>query len=374
MAKDYYGILGVAKGTSQAQIKEAYRKLVLKYHPDVNKSDEAKTKMQEINEAYAVLGNEEKRKQYDTYGPDMFNRQYSQEDIFRGVNFEDIFRDIGFNVNFGGFGSEDLFGSFFGGQAQKRNVGQSILYRMDLSLDEIARGTKKKITIKHLKACSRCSGSGGEPGSKPAKCPKCKGVGYVSKQQRSMFGSINTVTTCEACGGAGTYYDKQCRTCSGKGGIVASENVEVSIPAGVTDGMRLRLEGMGDFGKDGNGDLYIEIRELKHHLFKRNGDNILAEVSVPYYTAILGGGITVPTLLHGTKEIEIEGGTQAGKRIFLRDEGIKRFNGSAIGDEIISINISIPKDLSKDEKDLIEKLKELGEEHKGTSKKKFGFF
>jgi molecular chaperone DnaJ len=374
MAKDYYSILGVPKNASQAQIKEAYRKLVLKNHPDINKNDEAKTKMQEINEAYAVLGNEEKRKQYDTYGPEMFNRQFSQEDIFRGMNFEDIIRDMGLNINFGGFGSEDLFGSFFGGPRQNRDVGQSILYRMDLTLEEIARGTKKKITIKHLKRCSRCSGAGGEPGSKPVKCPRCKGTGYISRQQRSMFGSINTVTPCEDCGGAGKYYDKVCKVCSGKGGVLASENVEVSIPSGVTHGMRLRLEGMGDFGKDGNGDLYIEIRELGHRIFKRSGDTVMVDVKVPFYIAALGGGVSVPTLLHGNKEIEIEKGTQQGKKIFLKDEGIKRFNGSAIGEEIAVVNIEIPKELTKEERELMEKLKELGEQHKDGSKKRFGLF
>ena len=374
MAKDYYSILGVPKNASQAQIKDAYRKLVLKNHPDINKSNEAKTKMQEINEAYAVLGNEEKRKQYDAYGPEMFNRQFSQEDIFRGVNFEDIIRDMGLNINFGGFGSEDLFGSFFGGSRQNRDMGQSILYRMDLTLEEIARGTKKNITIKHLKECSRCSGTGGEPGSKPVKCPRCKGTGYINRQQRSMFGSINTVTPCEDCRGAGKYYDKLCKTCSGKGGILASENVEVAVPAGVTDGMRLRLEGMGDFGKDGNGDLYIEIRELGHRMFKRNGDSVIVDVKVPFYIAALGGTVSVPTLLHGDKQIEIESGTQQGKRIFLRDEGIKRFNGSAIGEEIAVISIEIPKDLSKEEREIMERLKELGEQHKEGSKKRFGLF
>ena len=374
MAKDYYNILGVPKNASQAQIKEAYRKLVLKNHPDINKSDEAKTKMQDINEAYAVLGNEEKRKQYDTYGPEMFNRQFSQEDIFRGVNFEDIIRDMGLNINFGGFGSEDLFGSFFGGAKQNRDIGQSILYRMDLTLEEIARGTTKKITIKHLKKCSRCSGTGGEPGSKPVKCPRCKGSGYISRQQRSMFGSINTVTPCEDCGGAGKYYDKVCKTCSGKGGVLASENVEVAVPAGVTNGMRLRLEGMGDFGKDGNGDLYIEIRELEHRTFKRNGDSVMIDIRVPFYIAALGGTISIPTLLHGDKQLEIEKGTQQGKRIFLKDEGIRRFNGNAIGEEIAVVNIEVPKDLSKEEKELMEKLKELGEQHKDGSKKRFGLF
>ena len=374
MAKDYYSILGVPRTASQAQIKEAYRKLVLKNHPDVNKSEEAKTTMQGINEAYAVLGNEDKRKQYDTYGPEMFNRQFSQEDIFRGANFDDILREMGLNINFGSFGSDDIFGSFFGGARQNRNVGQGILYRMDLTLEEIARGTKKKITIKHLKRCSHCSGTGGEPGAKVTKCPKCKGAGYINRQQRSMFGSINTVTTCDACGGAGKYYEKQCRSCSGKGGSIGSENVEVSMPSGVSEGMRLRLEGMGDFGKDGNGDLYIEVHEIKHDIFERSGDNIMTGVSIPFYTALLGGKVEIPTLLHGTKEIEIENGTQQGKKIFLKEEGIKRLNGSTVGNEIVTININMPKDLSGEERGLVERLKELGEAHKDSSRKRFGLF
>jgi DnaJ-class molecular chaperone with C-terminal Zn finger domain len=165
-----------------------------------------------------------------------------------------------------------------------------------------------------------------------------------------------------------------CKTCSGKGGVLASENVEVAVPAGVTNGMRLRLEGMGDFGKDGNGDLYIEIRELEHRTFKRNGDSVMVDIKVPFYIAALGGTVPIPTLLHGDKQIEIEKGTQQGKRIFLREEGIKRFNGSAIGEEIAVVNIEVPKDLSKEERELMERLKEIGEQRKDGSKKRFGLF
>ncbi len=374
MAKNYYDVLGIQKNASQAQIKDAYRKLVLKYHPDVNKNEDAKVKMQDINEAYAVLGSEEKRKQYDAYGPEAFNRQFSQEDIFRGFNFEDIFREMGVNVNFGGFGSEDLFGSFFGGQQQSKNTGQSILYRIDLGLEDIARGAKKSISVRHLKRCSRCSGKGGEPGSKPVKCRRCKGSGYMTRQQRSMFGSINTVTTCGECGGRGTYYEKACKTCSGKGGVITTENVEVNIPAGVTNGMRLRLESMGDFGPDGDGDLYIEIRELPHPVFQRNGDDVIAMVNVPFYTAVLGGRVPVHTLIGGKKEIEIEKGTQPGRRILIRGEGIKRLNGGSIGDEIAVVSVELPKELSREERELMERFRDIGESRKGDGKKKFGLF
>ena len=374
MARDYYNVLGVQKGTSQAQIKEAYRKLVLKYHPDVNKSDEAKAKMQEINEAYAVLGNDEKKKQYDAYGPEMFNRQFSQEDIFSGFNVEDIFREMGVNINFGGFGGGDLLGGFFGGQQGQSNRGQSILYRLDLGLEDIARGSTKKISVKHLKRCSRCSGRGGEPGSKEIKCRRCKGTGYISRQQRSMFGSINTVTACDECGGAGRYYEKTCRICSGKGGAITTESVEVSIPAGVRDGMRLRLEGMGDFGIGGDGDLYVEIHEIAHPDFQRDGDNLITKVNIPVYTAVLGGNIVVPTLTNGGKEVYIDKGTQQGKHIYIRGEGIKRLNGSVSGDEIVIVNIDIPKDLSREERELMERFKDIGELRKGEGRKKYGFF
>ncbi len=369
MATDYYEVLGVSKAATPDQIKRAYRELALKYHPDRNKEKSAEEKFKEINEAYAVLGDPEKRKRYDAYGPEQFSHQYSEEDIFRGFNFQDIFKDLGINVQFGGGGPGDFFSTF--GQEQQDSLrGSDILYRLNLTLEEIANGTKKKVEMRHIQKCGHCGGSGGEPGFKLVKCSTCGGAGRVRRVSNTMFGRMQVVTTCEVCGGQGKSYDRKCKVCGGSGGVVSPETIEVDIPAGIRDGMRLRLEGAGDYGKGSKGDLYIEINTITHKIFSRDGDDIYTEISVPFYTAVLGGKITVPTL-SGTKEMTIDKGTQQNKKIVLKNGGIRRFRSNSYGDEIIKVNIEIPKSLSKDEEELISKFRDLRE---GNQKKRFGVF
>lgn len=369
MVRDYYEVLGVQRNAGLDEIKKAYRELALKYHPDRNKTKEAEEKFKEINEAYAVLSDEQKRRQYDAVGPERFNQSYSEEEIFRNVNFEQIFRDMGININFGFGGMEDdMMGGFFT-NARRGEVGQTILRRMDLSLEDIAAGTQKRVSIRHIKKCDHCSGTGGEPGSKLVRCATCKGSGNVNTVRDTFFGRMQTITTCERCGGRGNLYDKKCKVCNGKGGIVATEEVTVNVPAGVFNGARLRLAGMGDYGKDGSGDLLIEVLEQQHPRFQRDGDDIVTTVNVPFYTAILGGKITVPTLSDGQKEIVIEPGTQPGKKVVMKGSGIKRLRGGGAGDEIVIINIDIPRSVGGEERSMLEKLRDL---HEGQKKKFFG--
>ena len=365
MTDDFYEILGVSKNATPDEIKKAYRELALKYHPDRNSGKDAEEKFKKINEAYAVLSNEDKKKKYDTYGPEQFNQQYSEEDIFRGFNINDIFKDFGFNIDFGN-------GRF---SSNSEDSGGDILYRMRISFIEAAKGANKTIEVKHISRCKRCNGTGGEPGAKIVKCSMCHGAGRVRRTVNTFFGAMQTITTCNDCGGAGSFYEKKCKDCRGKGGVVSSEKIDVSIPAGVKDNMRLKLDGMGDFSKNGSGDMYIEISVSKDKTFEREGDDIHTKINIPFYIAILGGEITVPTL-DGTKKIMLSQGTQQGTEIKLKSSGIKHLGTSYYGDEIITINIDIPKSLSSEEEEAIKKFKELNDKNdkNATDKKKFGFF
>ncbi len=318
--------------------------------------------MRELNEAYAVLGDPEKRQKYDAYGPEGFSQQYSEEDIFRGFNVNDIFKDM---FGGGGFGNFSGFGdSPFGGG------GNSVLYRMSVSLRDAAEGVQKEISLRHVAKCDKCSGTGAEPGSKIVKCQECRGAGRVRRTNSTIFGSMQMVTTCPVCSGQGKTFEKKCRTCSGKGGYVQTERMQVMIPAGVRDGMRLRLEGMGDFSRFGSGDLYLEIGVEKDRQFVREGDDIQTEVKVPFYTALLGGVIEVP-MLKGNKEITLSKGTQQGARIVLKNDGMKRFGTNSRGDEIITLNVDMPKSLTTEEEELIKRFRDM---HESSGKKKFGLF
>ncbi len=371
MADDYYEILGVQKAATTGEIKKAYRDLALKYHPDRNKDKDAEERFKKVNEAYAVLSNPEKRKSYDMYGAEGFQQRYSAEDIFRGTNFEDLFREMGINL---GFDTSGIFGSAFGqGFGQSMERGSDLLYGMEISLEEAANGTKKEVSIKHVKKCERCGGSGAEPGSRITKCPDCGGSGRVRHITNTIFGSMQTITTCQRCGGKGKSYDRKCRACGGSCGVIGIDKVEVSVPAGIRDQMRLRLEGLGDYGKDGSGDLYIEMKIAKHRYFTRKEDDIYVDVSVPFHTAALGGNIDVPTL-SGKQTVTIEPGTQPNTQKVLHGAGIKHFRGSSRGDEVVNIKVEIPKSLSGEKKELMERFKALDSGKDSESKKKYGFF
>ncbi len=373
MAKDFYDVLGVKKGASLDEIKQAYRKLALQYHPDRNKSKEAEEKFKEINEAYAVLSNPEKRKQYDAYGPDQFNQRFSEEDIFRGFDFQNIFRNMGFDVGdqgFSGFGNiDDIFDNLFnrGSQYGQGTRGNDILARIRLSMLEAVNGATKTLTIKHIAQCDRCAGTGAEPGSKVITCPTCNGRGQVANARRTPFGVMQTITTCPTCGGSGKVPEKKCRKCGGTGRIQKDDSVEVEIPKGVDTGTRLRLRGLGDYGTSRRGDLYIDVEVEPDPRFKRKGDDLVTTIHVPFYTAILGGTIEAPTI-DGSESVKISPGTQSGDTAVIKGKGVPRFNRAGVGDEIIRIQVDLPKKMTQEQEELIRKYAET--EGDSSSKKK----
>jgi molecular chaperone DnaJ len=360
---DYYDVLGVKKEASQDEIKRAYRELALRYHPDRNKEKNSEEKFKQINEAYAVLSDPEKRKQYDAYGPEGFNQRYSNEDIFRNFDFESVFRNMGADF---GFGNDDLFGAF--GFGRGSDAGNDILAGVNISLEEAAKGVTKKIMLTHVGACRKCNGTGGEPGAKEVRCNICNGTGTAKQTRRTPFGIISTVGVCEQCRGAGRYYDRKCRSCNGTGSARVSEDVDVKIPKGIDTGMRLRLAGMGDYGKSRPGDLYIEVTVEPSRYFTRSGSDIHSDLHIPLSVALLGGEITVKTL-NGDKTVTINEGTQNGATITLKGEGMPHMRGSGSGNHIVTITVDIPKGLSAEQKEMVRKL--AGSEDK---KRKFGIF
>ena len=371
MTKDYYEILGVSRNASLDEIKQKYRELALKYHPDRNKDKNAEEKFKEINEAYAVLSDPEKRAQYDRYGPENFNQHFSEEDIFRGFDINDIFQNFGFdNLETG-----DIFDIFGFGQNRNQrtrnvDVGNDLLTKVSVSLEEAAAGAEKTIRIKHVKKCDRCNGTGAEPGSKIITCDRCNGTGQIKTTRRTPFGIMQTIQICPKCGGSGKTFEKLCKICNGSGKITEYDKIVVKVQKGVDNGTRLRLKGMGDYGKDRVGDLYVDIEVAPHKIFKRNGDDLYIDVSIPFYTAILGGTIKVKTL-DNEESITVPAGTQTGDTLILKGKGMPHFNSSYVGNEIININVEIPKHINQEQKALIEKFKEL--DSKKEDKKK-GFF
>ncbi len=373
MAKDYYEILGIPKNASFDEIKKAYRQLAMKYHPDKNKDKDAEEKFKEINAAYAVLGNEQKRKQYDTFGPDQFSQKYTEQDIFKGFDFGDIFRSMGFDINIDFNESpnnifDDLFG--FSNQQQRRVVSDKLI-GVTIDLKDAIQTTNKKIEVTHLVKCDACNGNGIEKGSKVITCDVCKGRGQVKNVQRTPFGIMQTITTCQKCRGNGRIYEQLCKKCNGGGRIKKQETIDVKIPKGVEDGMRLRLVGEGDYAQHNAGDLYIDIHIPKDKEFERNNSNIYFNLKVPFYIAILGGKINVKTL-YGNEETIIKKGMQNNEKIILKNKGMPKFNSNSYGDQIINIDIDIPKNLSSEEIALIEKFQDIYDN--GNKKFKFKIF
>ncbi len=369
MARDFYEVLGVGKGASADEIKKAYRNLALRYHPDRNKDKNAENIFKEINEAYAVLSNQEKRRQYDAYGPEGFSQRFSEQDIFRDFDFDKVFRDIGFS--FGTGSMDDIFGSFFGfgrGARMRDDIGNDILARADMTLKEAYTGVEKRLMVKHVVRCGRCGGSGAEPGSRVSACGKCNGTGQVKTTARTPFGIMQTVTACQKCGGSGQAFEKVCRECGGAGRRVEEQTITVSIPKGVATGIRLKLAGMGDFGRGRTGDLYVETNVEPDGLFERAGDDVRVDAHIPFYTALLGGTASVHTL-SGAQEVRIEEGITDGTEIILKGKGMPRFKRQGYGDEVVIIRVDMPRAMSKEQRDLIKRFEELD-----SKKKKFGIF
>ena len=361
MAKrDYYEVLGVEKSASADEIKKAYRKAAIKYHPDKNPGDkEAEEKFKEAAEAYDVLSDEQKRARYDQfghagmeggaggYGGGGFSGGFSMEDIFR--NFGDIF-----GGHFGGG-----FGGFGGGSSRGRSVnrGSDLRVKVKLSLKEIAEGCTKKIKIAKQVACDQCGGSGAKDSHSHSTCPNCNGEGYTIETVNSFFGRAQTQRVCPTCGGEGKVITSPCSKCRGEGVVRGEEVVEIRIPAGVAEGMQLSVSGKGNAARRGgiNGDLLVVIEEEKNPELVRDGDDLLHNLKIPVTTAILGGEAEVPTI-DSKARIKIAPGTQAGKVLRLKGKGLPELNGYGRGDILAVVDIIIPTKLTSEEKKLLEKL------------------
>nr|WP_315229654.1 molecular chaperone DnaJ [uncultured Albidiferax sp.] len=351
--RDYYEALGVPKNASEEEIKKAYRKLAMKHHPDRNQGDSAKgaeDKFKEIKEAYEMLSDAQKRAAYDQHGfagvdPNM--RGGPGADGFAGGGFAEAFGDI--------FG--DMFGQSRGGRGGGRQVfrGADLSYAMEVTLEEAARGKEAQIRIPTWEACDTCHGSGAKPGTQAKTCGTCAGQGTV--QMRQGFFSVQQ--TCPTCRGAGKVIPDPCTACSGQGKVKKQKTLEVKIPAGIDDGMRIRSVGNGEPGSNGgpSGDLYIEIRTKKHDIFERDGGDLHCSVPVSFITAALGGEIEVPTL-SGKAAIDIPEGTQAGKQFRLRGKGIKGVRDSSPGDLYCHITVETPVKLTEHQRKLMRELEE----------------
>ncbi|HHF0148920.1 TPA: molecular chaperone DnaJ [Haemophilus influenzae] len=346
--KDYYEVLGLQKGASEDDIKRAYKRLASKHHPDKNQgSKEAEEKFKEINEAYEVLGDDQKRTAYDQYGHAAFEQGGGAGGFgggFGGADFGDMFGDI--------FG--DIFGG--GGRGRQRVVrGEDLRYDLEISLEEAVKGTTKDIQINTLTHCDSCGGSGAEKGSKVETCPHCHGSGRIRRQQ----GFFVSESICPTCHGSGKKIEKPCRSCHGEGRVHKKENLSVKIPAGVDTGNQLRLAGKGAAGENGApaGDLYVVIHVREHHIFERDGSNLYCEVPISFATAALGGEIEVPTL-DGRVKLKIPAETQTGKLFRMRGKGVASTRSGYAGDLICRIVVETPVNLTSEQKELLHKLEE----------------
>ncbi len=370
--RDYYEVLGVSKNASKDEIKDAYRKLAMQYHPDRNKAADAEDKFKEISEAYAVLSDDQKRRQYDTLGHAGFDQRYTSEDIFRGADFETILRDIGF-----GFG--DLFRTFFGGGfggggfRQRSNRGQDLGYELEITLEEAAKGTEKEIVVPRTEKCNVCDGSGASPGTSVKTCQKCNGIGQVRNMRRNSFLTYVQVTPCSECKGRGTLIESPCKKCHGTGLIKQSRKINVKIPEGIDEGYQLRLRGEGEMAPNGGepGDLYVLVHIARHELFMREGDDLWHVLIIGYPQATLGSEVSVPTL-DGPTTVKIKPGTQAGETIRLKGKGMPRFRGYGKGDLLVRVGISVPEKLTAKQRALLEQLAEEFDQDVKHRKSRFG--
>ena len=364
MAKrDYYEVLGVNKSASADQIKSAYRKLAVKYHPDKNKGDKsAEEKFKEASEAYHVLSNSERKQNYDNFGHAAFENGGGGRGGFGNFDFSNHFSDI----------FEDFFGEGFGGSRRSRrsnNRGSDLRYDLSISLEEAFAGKKQDIKFSTSEKCDTCSGSGSKPGHQPGACSMCGGHGQV----RSSQGFFTVQQTCPQCAGAGEEITNPCSGCNGQGKKQASKRLSVTIPKGVDDGTRIRLSGKGEAGSRGgsNGDLYLFINVHSHELFKRSDENLFFECPVSIADAALGTSIEIPTIDGGKAKIKIPAGTQTGKQFRLKGKGMPYMRGNDFGDLYVQVNTEIPISLNKEQKELLEKFREIENEKSNPSIRKF---
>ncbi|WP_410220565.1 molecular chaperone DnaJ [Pedobacter sp.] len=359
--RDYYDVLGVAKNASADEIKKAYRKLAIKYHPDKNPNDKAaEDKFKEAAEAYEVLSNPEKKQRYDQFGHAGVGGAAGGGGFSGGsMNMEDIFSQFG-DI----FGGGSPFESFFGGggrQSGGRRVakGSNLRIKVKLTLEEIAHGVEKKIKVNKQIVCKTCDGTGAKDRSSVSTCKTCGGSGSVRKVTNTILGQMQTTATCPTCHGTGQQITAKCNVCHGEGTVRGEETISINIPAGVSEGMQLSMSGKGNAAPNGGipGDLIILIEELPHETLKRDGNNIIYDLHISFIDAALGISVEVPTI-DGRAKIKIEPGTQSGKLLRLKGKGIPEVNSYHRGDEIIHVNIWTPKALNAEEKAILEKLRD----------------
>lgn len=373
--KDYYEVLGINKGASADEIKKAYRALAKKYHPDMNPGDkDAEVKFKEVNEAYAVLSDEEKKRIYDQYGHAGLDGSAG----FGGAGAGGFSGGFS-NFDFGDIG--DIFSSFFGGGASsssssRRNGpirGEDIAYRITLSFEEAAFGCKKDISYNRIERCSDCGGSGAEKGTSAETCPQCHGTGQIRVTQKTMLGMMQTTRPCDACRGTGKIIKTPCKNCNGKGYVKVTKKLSISIPAGIDDGERVGVTGQGNEGRNGGsaGDLVIVVNVRPHSIFKRDGYNLYCEVPITYAEAALGAELSIPTL-EGDVKYTIPEGTQTGTRFTIRGSGIQIPRSQRKGDLIFTVNVEVPKNLNENQKELLRQFAESCGE-KNTPKRRSFF-
>ncbi len=367
--RDYYEVLGLSKGAGDDEIKKAYRKLAKENHPDLHPNDkECEARFKEVNEAYGILSDPEKKAKYDQFGFAGVDPNYAAQ----GGGFTGDFGDLGdiFGDIFGGG-----FGDIFGGGRRAQNGpqrGESIRARLVISFEEAAFGCQRDVQVPRTEECPDCHGSGCQPGTTPEVCPDCRGTGSVRVQQRTPFGVVQTSAQCSRCGGKGKIVHSPCQTCRGQGTVRSQKTLNVSIPAGIDDGQTISLRGQGNAGKNGGpaGDLLITVQVRPHPVLTREGSNIYHVQDISFTEAALGAEIEVPTI-DGKVSLNIPEGTQTGSVFRLRGKGVANMRGIGRGDEFVTVNIVTPKNLSGRQKELLKELAEsFGEKHSGHGKKK----
>ncbi len=380
MAKrDYYEVLGVPKNASQEDIKKAYRKQALKYHPDRNPGDQAaEDKFKEAAEAYEVLKDDEKRGRYDRYGHAGVDGQ-SGFSGSGGMTMDDIFQQ--FSDIFGETGGGSPFESFFdvgGGRTRTRARGQrgtNLRIKVSLTLEEIAKGVTKKIKVKKQVTCDVCGGTGAKDKNSVSTCQTCRGAGYVRQVKNTFLGQMQTTVTCPTCGGSGQTVTANCTNCKGDGVVYGEEQIDIEIPAGVEEGMQLSLRGKGNAGLKGGpaGDLLITVEEKQHEFLQRDGMNLVFELYLNFADAALGTSVEVPTI-DGKVKIKVPAGTQSGKIFRLKDKGLPSVQTYGKGDQLIHVNVWTPKKLNDEERKLLEKLRGMPNFKPNPGKSDRGFF
>lgn len=365
--RDYYEVLGIAKGASEDEIKKAYRQMAKKYHPDLNPGDkEAEARFKEVNEAYEVLSDPQKKARYDQYGHAGVDPNFGAGG-YQGYGFDGMDIDLG-----------DIFSSFFGGGSRRANPnaprrGADASASVVISFEEAARGCKKQVDVRLVDTCPDCRGSGAAKGSTPQTCPSCNGTGQERRQQRTPFGVIQTQTVCSRCRGKGKIIDRPCQTCSGTGQVRRPSSVGINIPAGIADGQVITIRGKGNAGTNGGpaGDLEIQIAVRPHPVFEREGYDIHCELPLTFTQMALGAEVQVPTL-DGNVSYPIREGAQPGETFRLKGKGFPFINGRGHGDEVVHITVEVPKNLTAEQKKLLRAFEEsLGEKN---YQKRRGFF